>query len=569
MQSRTKTYIVSALCPFLWAFQLCAVGVDAQGFDVVIRNGMIYDGAGGEPFTGDLGIKGDRIRVIGNIEDAAAAKIIDARGLAVSPGFINMLSHAPANLMIDGHSHSDIRQGVTLEVFGEVSLGPLSAEQKAERERRQGDIKYRIPWTTLGEAMEFLERRGIAPNIASFVSATTIRINALGYEDRAPSDGELEEMRQQVRESMEEGALGVTSSLIYAPAFFAKTDELIALCKVAAEYGGMYISHMRSEGNKLLEALDELITIAREAGLPAEVYHLKAAGRKNWHKLEPLIEKIEAARAAGIRITADMYTYTAGATGLDASMPPWVQEGGYRQWTRRLMDPAIRKTVAKEMNAEGDDWENLYFAAGSPENLLLIGFKNPDLKYLIGKTLAEAAELRGTSPEETAMDLVIEDGSRVSTVYFLMSESNVKKQIALPWLSFGSDAGSMAPKGVFIKSSTHPRAYGNVARLLGKYVREEKIITLQEAIRKLTALPAENLKLRERGRLKEGYYADVVVFDPRKVQDHATFEKPHHYSTGVVHVFVNGVQVLEDGEHTGAMPGRFVRGPGWTRKEAA
>lgn len=536
-------------------------------YDLIIRNGTIYDGSGRPPITGDVAINGDTIVAIGRLDNAVGRTEVNAGGLAVAPGFINMLSWATDSLLADGRSQSDIRQGVTLEVFGEGwSMGPLNERMKKEMKELQGDIKYDIAWTTLGEYLDYLVKRGISPNVASFVGATTVRIYVIGYENRPPTPAELDQMRRLVREAMEEGALGVGSSLIYPPAFFARTDELIELCKVAAEYGGMYISHIRSEGNRLLEAVDELITIAREAGLPAEIYHLKAAGRSNWSKMDDVIKKIEAARASGLKITADMYTYPAGATGLDAAMPPWVQEGGLKAWIERLKNPAVRARVKKEMTTPSTDWENLYLAAGSPENILLVEFKNEALKPLTGKTLAEVARQRGTSPEETAMDLVIEDGSRVGVVYFLMSEENIRKQIALPWVSFGSDAGSLAPEGVFLKSSTHPRAYGNFARLLGKYVRQERIISLEEAIRRLTSLPATNLKIERRGMLAPGYFADVVVFDPATIQDHATFDRPHQYATGVRHVFVNGVHVLRDGEHTGATPGRVVRGPGWKKR---
>jgi N-acyl-D-amino-acid deacylase len=430
---------------------------------------------------------------------------------------------------------------------------------------RQGDIKYDVTWTTLGEYLQFLEDRGISTNIASFVGASTVRIHEVGFEDRPPTDEELRRMRELVRTAMEEGALGVGSSLIYAPAFYAETEELIALCEVAAEYGGRYISHIRSEGNQLVEAVDELITIAREAGIGAEVYHLKAAGQENFDKLETVFRRIEDARAEGLDITADMYTYTAGATGLDASMPPWVQEGGYEAWAERLKDPEIRARLEQEITAPTNAWENFYLAAGGPEKVLLVGFKNQELKHLTGKTLAEVAEMRGTSPVITMMDLVIEDGSRVGTIYFMMSEENIRRKIAQPWMTFGSDAESLAPNGKFLLSNPHPRAYGTFARLLGKYVRDEKVISLQEAIRRLTSLPAENLKIRERGILEEGNFADVVVFDPAKIQDHATFADPHEYSTGVQHVLVNGVPVLLDGEHTGATPGRFVKGPGYAK----
>jgi len=536
-------------------------------YDLIIRNGTIYDGTGSAPMTGDVAINGDTIARVGRLTNAVGRREVDARGMAVAPGFINMLSWATDSLMADGRSQSDIRQGVTLEVFGEGwSMGPLTERMKQEMKEQQGDIKYDITWTTLGEYLDHLVARGISPNVASFVGATTVRIYVIGYENRPPTPAELDQMRQLVRQAMEEGALGVGSSLIYPPAVFARTDELIELCKEAAAYGGMYISHIRSEGNRLLEAVDELITIAREADIPAEIYHLKAAGQSNWSKMEQVIRKIEAARASGLRITADMYTYTAGATGLDAAMPPWVQEGGLRAWIERLKNPAIRARVKKEMRTPSTEWENLYAAAGSPENIRLVEFKNEALKPLTGKTLFEVARERGTSPEETAMDLVIEDGSRVGAVYFLMSEDNVRRQITLPWVSFGSDAGSLAPEGVFLKSSTHPRAYGTFARLLGKYVRQEKLIPLEEAIRRLTSLPATTLKLDRRGRLAPGYFADIVVFDPATIQDHATFDQPHRYATGVRHVFVNGVQVLREGEHTGATPGRVVRGPGWKKR---
>ncbi len=540
------------------------IACDAPQYDVILRGGTIYDGTGSAPISGDVAIAGDSIVAIGDIGRASSANEIDVTGLAVAPGFINMLSWATESLIEDGRSLSDIRQGVTLEVFGEgESMGPLSDTMKVLNKALQGDIKYDIAWTTLGEYLEFLERKGVATNVASFIGATTVRIHELGYDDRPPSAEELERMRALVRQAMEEGALGVGSSLIYAPAFYAKTPELIALAEEAGKYNGMYISHMRSEGNGLLAAVDELITIAREAGVPAQIYHLKAAGVANWPKMDTVIAKVEAARADGLRITADMYTYTAGATGLDAAMPPWVQEGGLRRWISRLLDPAIRRQVLREMRTPTNEWESLYLLAGSPERVLLSGFKQDSLKHLTGKTLAEVATMYGRTPEETAIDLVIKDDSRVDVVYFLMSEDNVKKQIALPWVSFDSDAGSLAPEGVFLRSNPHPRAYGNFARLLGKYVREENVIPLEEAVRRLTTLPAENLKLQRRGRLAPGYFADVVVFDPATVTDHATFEEPHQLATGVLHVFVNGVQVLRDQGHTGALPGRVVRGPGW------
>ena len=532
-------------------------------FDLLIRNGTVYDGSGGPAYSADIAIRGDRIAAIGT-DLGTAKREIDATGLAVAPGFINMLSWATESLIEDGRSQSDIRQGVTLEIMGEGwSMGPLNETMKAEALKQQWDIKYAIEWTTLAEYIQFLEDRGISNNVASFIGATSVRIHELGYEDRPPTEEELARMQGLVRQAMIEGALGVGSSLIYAPAFYSDTAELIALGRVAAEYGGRYISHIRNEGNQLLEAVDELITIAREAEIGAEIYHLKASGETNWSKLEEVFRRIESARAEGLDITADMYTYTAGATGLDAAMPPWVQEGGHDAWLARLKDPDIRARLIEEMKQDTDEWENLYLAAGSPENLILIGFKNDELKHLTGKTLAEVAQQRGTSPEDTMIDLVIEDDSRVGTAYFLMSEENVKKKIAQPWMAFGSDAESLAPEGVFLKSNPHPRAYGTFSRLLGKYVRDEQVISLPEAIRRLTSFPAENLGIKDRGALKEGYFADIAVFDPDTIQDHATFAEPHQYATGVHHVLVNGVPVLLDGDHTGATPGRFVRGPGY------
>lgn len=538
------------------------VGVSAT-YDVVITSGQIYDGSGEVPFVADVAINGDRIEAIGKLEPDADL-VIDARGLAVAPGFINMLSWATESLIEDGRSQSDVRQGVTLEVMGEgSSMGPLNEAMKRDMAQSQGDIKFSVEWNTLGEYLDYLVRKGVSTNVASFVGAATVRVYAMGYEDRKPTSQELDLMRKLVAQAMQEGAMGVGSALIYAPGVYADTDELIALAQVAGQYGGTYISHLRSEGNDVLAALDELIAIARKANVAAEIYHLKAAGQANWPKLDAMIERIEQARAEGLHITADMYTYTAGATGLDAAMPPWVQAGGHRAWVKRLKDPAIRRRVVREMTTPTQEWENLFLLAGKAENVLLVEFKHEKLKHLTGKTLAEVANMRGKSPAETAIDLVIEDDSRVGTVYFLMSEDNVKKQLKLPWVSFCSDAGSLACEGVFLKSNVHPRAYGNFARLLGQYVWQEKVITLAEAVKRLTCLPAENLKLDRRGRLKEGYYADVVVFDPQTIIDHATYEKPHQYATGMKHVFVNGTPVLKEGEHTGATPGRAVRGPGY------
>jgi N-acyl-D-amino-acid deacylase len=538
---------------------------DSRPYDLIIRGGLVYDGDGGQPIAADVGVRGDTIARIGDLSGAAATREIDARGLAVAPGFINMLSWATDSLMQDGHAQSDVRQGVTLEVMGEgESMGPLNEDLKRYAVEQQIDIHYDITWSTLGEWLQQLERKGISTNVASFVGATTVRENVIGFDDRAPTSQELERMQELVRTAMKEGALGVGSSLIYAPAFYAHTDELIALCRAAAEYDGMYISHIRSEGDRLLEAVDELIEIARSAGIRAEIYHLKAAGKSNWGKMDQVFQRVEAARAAGLAVSANMYTYTAGATGLNASMPPWVQEGGLDAWVDRMRDPAIRERVVREMRAPGDQWENLLVAAGA-DGVLLNEFKNPALKPLTGRTLAAVAAERGQSPEETAIDLVIEDGSRVGAIYFLMSEDNVEKAIARPWVSFGSDEGAPAPEGVFLQRQPHPRAYGNVARLLGHYVRDRRVIPLEEAVRRLTSLPAGNLHIERHGRLQPDYYADIVVFDPAKVEDHATYEQPHQYATGVVDVFVNGVQVIADGEHTGATPGRFVRGPGWRR----
>ena len=532
-------------------------------FDTIIRGGTVYDGTGTPGRVTDVGIRGDRIAAVGDLSGSTAPSVIDAQGLAVAPGFINMLSWATESLLIDGRSQGDIRQGVTTEIFGEgSSMGPLNDAMKKRAYEQMGDIKYEITWTTLSEYLRDLQRRGISTNVASFIGATTIREHVIGLEDRKPTSEQLEQMRTLVRQEMEAGALGIGSSLIYAPAFYATTEELIELCKVAAQYRGKYISHMRSEGNRLIEAVDELLRISREANIPAEIYHLKAAGQANWPKMDQAIARVEAARAAGLRITADMYTYPAGATGLDAAMPPWVLDGGYEAAYERLRHPETRKKIAAAIRTGGADWENLYLAAGSPDRVILVEFKNDALKPLTGKTLSEAAKLRGEDPVDTIMNLVLEDRSRVGTVYFMMSEDNLRKQIKLPWVSFGSDAASMAPEPPFTKSSAHPRAYGNFARLLGRYVREEKVIPLQEAIRRLTGLPATNLELDRRGFLREGMYADVVVFDPARIADRATFEKPHQFAVGMTHVFVNGGHVLKEGEHTGAKPGRALWGPG-------
>tara|TARA_Y100000758_G_scaffold162768_1_gene115465 strand:- start:790 stop:2433 length:1644 start_codon:yes stop_codon:yes gene_type:complete len=540
-----------------------------KDYDILIKNGIIADGSGNPTYIGSVGINADTIAAVGKLK-ATGRLEIDATDLVVAPGFINMLSWATESLIQNGRSESDIMQGVTLEVFGEGwSMGPLNKNLKKELQlpTEQGDIKYDIDWNTLDEYLQSLVRRGISPNVASFIGATTVRINHIGYENRPPTAEELTSMKQMVKEAMEDGALGVGSSLIYAPAFYSSTEELIELSKVASEYNGLYISHMRSEGNRLLQGVDELITIANEADIRAEIYHLKMSGKENWNKYDEVVKKIDSARTSGLSITTNMYTYIAGATGLDASMPPWVQEGGYEKWAERLQDSKIRRRVLKEMTNPTDEWENLMYSAGTPDNLLLVGFKNDSLRHYTGKTLTQVAKIHGKSPEETAMDLVIADGSRVGTVYFLMSEENIKKQVALPYMSFGSDASSLSPEGVFLNSSTHPRAYGNFSRLLGKYVRDEQIISIEEAVRKLTSLPASNLKIKKRGSLSKGYFADLAIFNPETIQDHATFAKPHQLSTGMIHVFVNGEQVLKNGEHTGAKPGRVVRGPGYKKPQ--
>src|SRR6202163_2430961 len=557
--------LMSTIASFIFA-QNQLPSQSAADFDVIIKSRLVYDGTGDEPQHIDVAIRGDRIVGIGDFASAHANTIVDAHGLAVAPGFINMLSWSTESLIEDGRSQSEIRQGVTTEIMGEgESMGPVNDRIREHMLREQKDIHYEIKWNTLAEYLRYLEARGVSCNVASFIGATTIHEYVIGFEDKAPTAQQLDQMRELVRREMEAGALGIGTSLIYPPAFYAKTDELIELCKVAAKYQGKYISHMRSEGNRLLEALDELIRISRAVEIPAEVYHIKAAGQQNWSKIDSLLSRIEAARKEGLKITANMYTYTAAGTGLDACLPPWTEDGGYPALFKRLRDPATRAKIAAEVKMDTDKWENLYLAAGSPEKILLAGFKSEKLKPLTGKSLAEVAKMRGKDPVEAIMDLISEDESRIDSVYFLMSEENVKKEIAKPWVSFGSDEASQAPEGNFLKSNCHPRAYGNFARVLGKYVRDEKVIPLKEAIHKLSGLPATNLGLDHRGFIKEGMSADVVVFDPAMVADRATFEKPHQYAIGMKHVFVNGVQVLKDGEHTGEKPGRALWGPGKLR----
>ena len=536
----------------------------AADYDVLIRNGTIYDGTGAPPYSADLAISGDRLTTIGDLSDYSADMEIDADGLAVAPGFFNMLSHAHASLLTDGRAMSDILQGVTFEVLSEISLSPLNDTTAAIYGAMLQEEDLELSWRQLGEYLEVVEQSGVSPNFATFVSAATVRMNVLGMDDVDPNPEQLETMKAQVAKAMQDGALGLTTSLIYAPATYAETEELIELAKVAGSYGGIYTAHMRSEANQFIESIDETLRIGREGNLPVKIHHLKAGGKPNWHKMDIAIEKIEALRKEGIPVTADMYTYVAGATGLDASMPTWVQAGGYEKWAERLRDPEIRAKVKAEMATNAQDWENLGYLAG-PQGLILIGFKNEVLKEkYAGKTLAEVAKLREQDPRDTIIDLVIEDGSRVGTVYFLMSDENVKKQIRQPWVMFGSDGDAPAAEGKTLEQGAHPRTYGNVARLLGKYVRDEKVISLEEAVRRLTLLPAQTLGISKRGRLVSGHFADVVIFDPEKITDHATFTKPHQYSTGMVHVLVNGVPVVADGKHTGATPGRAIRGPGWT-----
>ncbi|TAJ52821.1 MAG: D-aminoacylase [Chitinophagaceae bacterium] len=549
------------ICLLILTALLTACG--SKKYDTIIRNGLVYDGNGTAPFKADIGVKNDTIAFIGDLSKESASNEVDARGMAVSPGFINMLSWAPVSLIEDGRSQGDIRQGVTLEVFGEgESMGPLNAKMKADMQKDQSLIKYDVAWNTLGEYMQWMEKKGISTNIASFVGATTIRTNVIGEDNRDPTPAEMERMKDLVKQAMEEGALGVGTSLIYPPAFFAKTQELIELCKAAAPYGGGYISHMRSEGNKLAEAVEELITIAKEAGVHGEIYHLKAAGISNWGKMDSVIRRVERARKEGIDIAANMYTYTAGATGMTAAFPPSLQDGGFGKLWQRLQDPPTREAMKKAMKTNAPDWENLYYGAGSADKVLLLGFRRDSLFKYAGKSLAEVAKHRNTTPEDAAIDLIIQDSSRVEVAYFLMSEENVRKQVALPWVSFGSDAASMATEGKFIKQSSHPRAYGNFARVIGQYVREEKILPLELAIHKLAKVAATNLHIQKRGELKVGNYADILIFDPAKVKDKATYENPHQYAEGMQHVWVNGVQVLKEGEHTGAKPGRFVKGGG-------
>jgi N-acyl-D-aspartate/D-glutamate deacylase len=559
--------LLGALGSILWTSRPSLAQPSDQDFDVLIRGGLVYDGSGNPPRRADVGIRGDRIAAVGDLAKANAKVVVDAHNLAVAPGFINMLSWSTDSLLVDGRGQSEIRQGVTTQIMGEGnSWGPVNAAIKKRMKAEQTDIKYDIEWTTLSDYLYFLQRKGISQNVASFLGATTVREYVLGLDNKKPIPEQLQQMQQLVEHAMRDGALGIASALEYAPAYYADTEELIALCKAAAPYKGKYITHMRSEGIRLLEGIDEVIRISREDGIPAEIYHFKAAGRANWPKMDAAIARVEAARAAGVPLTANIYTYPAGCTGLDACVPPWAQDGGPDALRRRLRDPDLKKKAAADIRAGLPGWTNFYAAAGAPENILLVGFKQEALKKYQGRTLAAVAAERRADPVETLLDLLVEDGYRIDTIYFMMDEANVKKLIPLPWVSFGSDEAAQAPEGVFLKMMPHPRAYGTFARLLGKYVRDEKLLPLEAAIRKLTNLPATNLGLDRRGLLREGYFADVIVFDPATIADRATYEKPHQYAVGVRHVFVNGKQVLKVGEHTGATPGRALWGPGKVEK---
>jgi N-acyl-D-amino-acid deacylase len=530
--------------------------------DLVIRRGAIFDGSGSDPFEADVAVDGDRISVIASAIPRSGRIEVDARGVAVAPGFINMLSWAAEPLLVDGRSQSDLRQGVTLEVFGEGdSLGPLNREMRESMLAAQGPFRYDITWTTLAEALDHLVERGVSCNVASFIGATTVRTLELGHADRSPSKAELQRMRGAVRSAMAEGALGVGSSLIYAPAHFAQTSELVALASESAEAGGLYISHVRSEGDALLEGVDEFLAIMRSARSRAEIYHLKAAGAANWDVFPEVIERIGSARASGAQVTADMYPYSAGAAGLDGAMPPWVQEGGPERWVARLQDPGIRQQVASAMRAPGDGWENLLYLSGGAEHVRVVGFRTEPLRRFTGETLASVARSLGCTPEDAAMDLVVADGSRVDAIYHNQSEANVRIAARMPWVSFGSDEGSYAAEGPFLSKMPHPRGYGTFARVLGRFVRDEGLFPLAEGIRRMTSLPASTLRIADRGRLAVGHHADIVVFDPTTIIDHATYERPHRYASGVQHVFVNGVHSIADGEHTGVLSGQVVRGP--------
>ena len=548
--------MVRAFVALLLILSSCATASAPPTYDTILRGGTIYDGSGGAPYVGDVAIRGDRIAAIAPRIAGRGKSEVDARGLAVAPGFINMLSWAAEPLIRDGRAQSDVRQGVTLEVMGEGwSMGPFSPAQKAEALAEQTGFRYPIGWTTLGEFLQYLERKGVSVNVASMVGASTIRVHELGRNDVDPTPEQLARMRALVRQAMDEGAMGVGSSLIYVPALYAETEELAALAGEAGRCGGMYISHMRSESSGLLAAIDELIEISRRSGARAEIYHLKAVGRSNWPLIDDALARIEAARAAGVEVTGDMYLYTASGTGLDSTLPVWVREGGTRAMLDRLRQPELRARVVAEMQGGTRDWSTV-----QP-----VGFTRPELRPLAGKRMPEIAALRGKGVEETAVDLLVEEGAGVGTIFHSISEEGLRKVLARPWVSFGSDAAAIAAEPPFTDKAVHPRAYGNFARLLGRYVRDEKALSLAEAVRRLTSLPADNLRIADRGRLRRGFHADLAIFDPATIADRATYESSHAYAVGMRHVFVNGVAVLRDGEHTGATPGRFVRGPGWRK----
>lgn len=534
----------------------------APEYDLIIRNGTIYDGSGRLPFEGDVAVKGDRIVRVGPRLPGNAARVIDATGNAIAPGFINAFSHATYSLVTDPLAEADLRQGVTLEILGEGdSPGPFNAEQAAQLRRH---VPIPFEWRTLGEYLAALEKRGTAVNFAAWVGATTVRANVLGIADVKPTPDQLIKMRALVRRAMEEGALGLSTALIYVPGSFADTEELAALASEAGRCGGIYVSHMRSEGDHFLEALDELIEIARRSGAPAETFHIKVGAPGNWPKMATALARIRAARAAGVRITANMYPYSASSTGMTASLPPWVQQGGEDAMRIRLKNPMIRSRVIAEMRDPAPSWENVMNGAGGAKGVVLSSFRNEKLRHFTGKTLAEVAALRGVSAEEAALQLIEEEHGKLYVFYFTMNEDNLRMQVREPYVSFGSDASAMTITPEAMRSGQHPRGFGTFARIFARYVRDEKLLTVQEAVRRLTSLPAANYSLPDRGWLKPGYLADIVVFDPAKIQDRATYRQPFSYAIGVSDVIVNGVPALANGEPTGARAGRFVRGRAWT-----
>ncbi len=524
-----------------------AIPAFPQQYDVIIRSGNVYNGLGTKPVVTDIGIKKDTIAFIGDLSNSKALKEIDAKGLEVAPGFINMLSWSETHLLKDGRQMSDIKQGVTLEVLGEgLSAGPRKPRAKDKR------------WLTLGQFFTYLENKGVSTNFASFVGATTVRLYVLDQVDRKPNTQELTQMKNLVGQAMREGAMGLGSSLIYAPATFAATEELVELSKVASSYGGMYITHMRSESDFIYQGLNETFRIAKEANIPAEIFHLKINHERNWKKIDTVLNKIDSARKAGLKITADMYPYNASGTSLTARLPAWIQEGGAKEMRKRLVDPVSRKRVLYELKM-GIPSKN-----SDPKDVMLLGFKKDSLNKLYrGKRLDEVARLHGKDADETMLDLLVADKTSIPAIFFLMSEENMKRMLKLPYVSICSDAAAYAAEPPDIEDGIHPRAYGSFAKFLSDYVREQNILTLEDAIRRMTSLPASNLKLKKRGQITTGYFADVVIFDKDKIDDKATYEQPHQYAEGMIHVFVNGVQVLKDGNHTGARPGRALRGPGF------